>query len=323
MARTTNMTAILRLSDLIEVDARPTSSRAASGDAGGGHARAEVEHRLGVDLRDAALADAEDTADLGQASGPRRSTATGRASPGRAACRSPSRIRSRTSRSSTTADGTIGTSPLSARGSAPRSRARSSGPIVVEAIDDSHCRSWSREIRRWSASSASVGDRPVRASSSAIARSTSLRPCPHRPRHPVELAQPVVDRPADPRRGERLELHAALRIEALDGVDQPEHPGADQVARVDARRQPGADTTGDELDERRVRDDQVVAGRRAAPLEPAVPLHGQIGIDVDDAHVMSWPGDQPPSCSRMGVDVRGPQTFAADMGVTLRGADTA
>ena len=48
-------------------------------------------------------------------------------------------------------------------------------------------------------------------------------------------------------------------IEPLDGVDQPEHPGADEVARVDARRETGADAAGDELDERGVRDDEVVS----------------------------------------------------------------
>ena len=50
------------------------------------------------------------------------------------------------------------------------------------------------------------------------------------------------------------------------------------------RRQPGADPAGDELHQRGVRDDQVVAGRRAAPLEPAVPLHREVRIDIDDAH---------------------------------------
>ena len=59
----------------------------------------------------------------------------------------------------------------------------------------------------------------------------------HRARHPVELAQPVVDRAPDAWHGERLELDPALGIEPFDGIDQAEHAGADQIARVDAARQ--------------------------------------------------------------------------------------
>ena len=112
-------------------------------------------------------------------------------------------------------------------------------------------------------------------------------PAAHRPRHPVERAQPVEDRAADARHGERLELHAALGVEALDGVDQAEHAGADEVARIDAVRQAGADTTGDELHQRRVVHDQVVAGRRVARLEPALPRSAR-SIVVDDAHARGW-----------------------------------
>jgi hypothetical protein len=61
------------------------------------------------------------------------------------------------------------------------------------------------------------------------------------------------------RGGERLELDAAPRVEPLDRVDEAEHPGADEVARIDARRQAGADTTGDELHQRRVVHDEVLA----------------------------------------------------------------
>ena len=133
-----------------------------------------------------------------------------------------------------------------------------------------------------------------------------------RTRHPVELAQAVVDRAPDARRGERLELHPALGIEPLDGVDQPEYAGADEVARVDAGRQSGADAAGDELDERGIRDDEVITRRRAAAFEPALPLLRQVRIDVDDAHARG-----------MSVPVGGPQPFAADVGVALRGRDVA
>ena len=75
-----------------------------------------------------------------------------------------------------------------------------------------------------------------------------------------------------------------LRVEALECVDEPEDARADQIGRVDGGRQAGTETAGDELDQRRVGHDQVVAGRRAASLEPALPLHRQVRIDVDDAH---------------------------------------
>jgi hypothetical protein len=123
-----------------------------------------------------------------------------------------------------------------------------------------------------------LGDRPL----------DLARPAADRPRHPVELAEPVVDRAADARRGERLELHAPVGLEAIDGVDQSEHSGADQVAGIDAVRQTGADTTGDELDERRVVHDQVVARRGVLAVEPPRPVHREIGVFGDDAHARGW-----------------------------------
>ncbi len=71
-----------------------------------------------------------------------------------------------------------------------------------------------------------------------------------RSRHPVELAQTVVDRTADTRHGKRLELDPAFGIEPLDRVDQAEHTRADEISRVDTRGQAGADTAGDELHQR-------------------------------------------------------------------------
>ncbi len=132
-----------------------------------------------------------------------------------------------------------------------------------------------------SASSSSVGARPCLASSSEIAALDVAGPAADRPRHPVELAQPVVDGTADAGRGERLELHASVGLEPLDGVDQAEHPGADQIAGIDARRQAGADTAGDELHERRVVDDQVIARRRcscgAASVSQCIARSGSSG----------------------------------------------
>ena len=68
--------------------------------------------------------------------------------------------------------------------------------------------------------SSSVGARCSFASSSAIARSISPRPRPHRSRHPVHRAQLVDDRALDPRDRERLELDVAIGVVALDRADQ-------------------------------------------------------------------------------------------------------
>ena len=145
-----------------------------------------------------------------------------------------------------------------------------------------------------------LGDRPLDVAG----------PAPNRPRNPVELAQSVVDGTADAGRGERLELHAPVGLEPLDGVDQPEHPGADQIAGIDARRQAGTDAAGDELHERRVVDDQVVARRRcscgAASVPSAAPGLGRRGRC---------------SCSRMGLAIGGTEPVAADVSVALGGGN--
>ena len=166
--------------------------------------------------------------------------------------------------------------------------ARSSGPIVVLAIAASHGSSsaW-RDVevlgelfvgRATTETVLELGERPLDAA----------RPAAHRSRHPVELAEPVVHRTADARHGERLELHATLGIETFDGVDQAEHARADEVARVDARRQAGTHTTGDELDQRRVVDDQVLASGRVLAVQPPRPLHLEVGVFGNDAHALGW-----------------------------------
>ncbi len=97
---------------------------------------------------------------------------------------------------------------------------------------------------------------------------------PHRARHPVERAQLVDDRALDPRHRVRLELDLAVRVEALDRADQAEQAVRDEVALVDVGGEPAAEPAGDELDERRVGEDQPVAQRpvtRAAVLRARVP----------------------------------------------------
>ena len=75
---------------------------------------------------------------------------------------------------------------------------------------------------------------------------------PHGARHPVERAQLVDDRAADPGDRVRLELDVAVGVEALDRADQAEQPVRDEVAVVDVRRQARPEPAGDVLHERRV-----------------------------------------------------------------------
>ena len=94
-----------------------------------------------------------------------------------------------------------------------------------------------------------LGDRPL-----DVARAGA-----HRARHPVDGAQLVDDRALDPRDRVRLELDPAVGVEALDRVDEPEEPVGDEIALLDVRRQTAGEPAGDELDQRRVGEDQAVA----------------------------------------------------------------
>ncbi len=80
----------------------------------------------------------------------------------------------------------------------------------------------------------------------------------NRARHPVERAQLVDDRALDPGHGEGLELDLAVGIESLDRADQPEQAVGDQVGLLDVGREPGRHPAGDELDQRRVGDDEAL-----------------------------------------------------------------
>ncbi len=103
------------------------------------------------------------------------------------------------------------------------------------------------------------------------------RPRAHRARHPVERAQLVDDRAADPRDRVGLELDVALGVVAVDRAHQAEQPVGDEVGLLDVGRQPRAEPARDVLDERRVVDDQPVAQRllvRPAVLEPEAPAVG-------------------------------------------------
>ena len=106
-------------------------------------------------------------------------------------------------------------------------------------------------------------------------------PSADRARHPVQRAQLVDDRPlyAGDRIG--LELDVAIRIEALDRADQPQQPVRDQVRLVHVRRQARRPPPGDELDQRRVGDDESLAGLLITFVLKQAPELAQLGrLDV-------------------------------------------
>ena len=85
------------------------------------------------------------------------------------------------------------------------------------------------------------------------------RPRANRARHPVEGAQLVDDRPLHASDGEGLELDLPIEVETLDRPDQAQQPVRDQVSLLDVRRKPRGHAAGDELDQRRVGDDEPFA----------------------------------------------------------------
>ena len=78
-------------------------------------------------------------------------------------------------------------------------------------------------------------------------------------RHPVQRAELVEDRAADPRAGIGLELDPARRVEALHRLDEPTETVRDEVRDLDMRGHASHDAAGQVLDHRRVREDQLVA----------------------------------------------------------------
>jgi hypothetical protein len=85
-------------------------------------------------------------------------------------------------------------------------------------------------------------------------------PGAHRAGHPVEGAQLVEDRPLDPVDRIRLELEPTLELELVDGIDEPEQPVAGQVVLVHRTREPGPDAARHVFHQRRVMEDQPLAG---------------------------------------------------------------
>ena len=75
-------------------------------------------------------------------------------------------------------------------------------------------------------------------------------------RSPVEVAQAVDDGAADAQFRIRLEFHAALGLELIDGVEKSDDSGIHQVSDFDARRKTSRNSMSDMFDEREVLEDK-------------------------------------------------------------------
>src|SRR5919201_1702954 len=155
--------------------------------------------------------------------------------------------------------------------------ARRDRPELVERRDRRAGDLRHRVIELLLTQSESIGDLLVRGSAAKLALELDdraldvARAGADRPRHPVHRAKLVDDRTLDPRDRVRLEFDVPVRVVALDGVDQTEQAVRNKVVLLDVRREAATEATSDELDERRIGEDEAVADllvSRAAVLPP-------------------------------------------------------
>jgi hypothetical protein len=83
---------------------------------------------------------------------------------------------------------------------------------------------------------------------------------PDRTRDPVDGSQLVDDRALDPRDRVRLELDASFKVVLLDRVDEAEDAVGHQIGLLDVRRRADRHPADDVLDQRRVVEDEPLAG---------------------------------------------------------------
>ena len=106
--------------------------------------------------------------------------------------------------------------------------------------------------------------------------------------HPVLGPQLVQDRATNPLHGEALQARAALRVEALYGVDEAEDAALGEIRVIHVRGQPHHHPVRHDADERRVPDDEPVTGVAGGRREILRPLlverlggrgsdHGDVG----------------------------------------------
>src|SRR5580692_1651982 len=78
-------------------------------------------------------------------------------------------------------------------------------------------------------------------------------------RRPVETAQAVENRSADLILGVSLEFHVLRRVETVDGRDQADDAGRNQIVQADALWQPVVNAARDQANLRQVLQDQLLA----------------------------------------------------------------
>ena len=108
-------------------------------------------------------------------------------------------------------------------------------------------------------------------------------------RHPVERAELVDDRALDPRDRVGLELDLAVGVESLDRPDQAEQPVGHEILLVDVGRKAGPETTGDELHERRVGEDQAIAHTAIPRRAVLLPERQRVSPRAGGAHALCEP----------------------------------
>jgi hypothetical protein len=78
---------------------------------------------------------------------------------------------------------------------------------------------------------------------------------------PAPVSQVTLDLADDVRHGERRQVYAPSRLEAIDGLDQPDRPDLHQIFHVLTSM---GEAVRERLDERQVRLDESFAGRKVA-----------------------------------------------------------
>src|SRR6185437_3002501 len=108
----------------------------------------------------------------------------------------------------------------------------------------------------------------------------------HAPRHPVGVADAVVDGPADPVGGEGLEADPTPGVEPVDGVDEALGAVALEVIQLGLPGEGGRDVPGHVLDQGVVEVDQASPGGLATVLLERAPEPG--GVVVGGVPGRSW-----------------------------------
>jgi hypothetical protein len=94
-----------------------------------------------------------------------------------------------------------------------------------------------------------------------------------RPSKLVHAANLIEDRPTDPQACITLEGNAPIRLEPIDGIDQPDQTGRLKIVRAGDSASRNVHTAGDPGSQRRIALDERTSRRRVARATPC-PKHG-------------------------------------------------